>query len=421
MVKNLLLAIILSFSLIFFTGCWGSREPDELSFVLSMGLDKGREGIVQVSFQEAIPQDLGGEGDGEATTVIAIESASIFGALQLGNTFTTRELTLIHNRIIIISEELAKEGLEKYLNPLIRSREIRRNTFIAIARGSAYDFLKNNKPILEKYVSRQFELILKNIALDGFSVNSTLSEITQSIKSPGREAAIAILAVNKEEKDSTAQEERSNAEKALYEESYLAGEVPHQGGNKIDIIGLAAFRGDKLAGFLNGSETRYYHMVTGKLNSSIFTFADPEKPEEYMIVMKIKKGRNPAIKVDLSGEKPVIQTDLVLEGEIMSIQSGVNYELAEDAAELQTYLEETITREVTKVLKKTQEELQSDIVGFGDYTRQYFWTWQDWVDYNWPEKYPEAEIQVRTQLAVRRTGLMTRTENENIPGQERVR
>lgn len=419
MARNRLLAVLLSLSTLLCSGCWGSREPDELAFVLSMGLDKGEEGIINVSFQEAIPQPLGGEGDGEATTVVSVEAASIFGVLQLGNAFTARELTLIHNRVIVISEELAQEGLEKHLNPLLRSREIRRNTFIVISRGAAVDFLKNNKPILEKYVSRQFELILRNISQAGFSTDSTLSEIEQSIKSPGREAAVAIVAVNTGEKGIPTEAARSNPEKALYEDSYIAGHVPHEGGNKIDIIGLGVFRGDKLAGFLNGSEARYYHMVTGQLNGSVFTFPDPEQPEEFMIVLEIKKGRSPGINVDLSGEKPLIKVDLVLEAEIMSIQSGFNYEAGHHAEHLQVYLEEIITREVTMLLEKTQE-LQSDIVGFGEHTRQYFWTWQEWVDYNWPQKYLEAEFQVTTSLSVRRTGLMLRTENANIP-QESVR
>ena len=406
--KSIVLILLTCLSMLFLSGCWGSKEPDEMGYILSMGMDKGEESILDVSFQVAIPKALGSGGEGEGTNVVSLEAASIFGAIQLGNAFTARELTLIHNRVIIISEELAKEGLKKYLNPLIRSREARRNTFILITSGTAKEFLNKNKPVLEKYPSRQFELLLASAQMAGFSINSTLGEITEDVKSPGREAVAALVGVNEGHK---AEElARTNTEKALYEVSYLPGYVPQEGGNKIDVIGLAAFRGDKLVGYLNGSETRYYQMVTGRLKETIFTFPDPEKPDEYIIVIEIRKGRNPEFKVDLTGEKPRFEVKLILEGEIMSIQSGINYELSKDAEKLDTYLEKIIKQEVEKVIQKTQEDFRSDIFGFGEYTRQYFWTWQDWEDYHWLEKYPDAEIEVGVQLDIRRTGLMLRTE-----------
>jgi spore germination protein KC len=154
-------------------------------------------------------------------------------------------------------------------------------------------------------------------------------------------------------------------------------------------------------------------MLTGEIRETIFTYPDLEKPEEYIIVIEIRKGRSPEFKVNLTGEKPQFEVKLVLEGEIMSIQSGINYELDEAADKLDTYLEQTIRREVIKVIEKTQKEFKSDIIGFGEYTRPYFWTWQDWEDYHWLERYPDAEIEVKVQLDIRRTGLMIKTEEIN--------
>lgn len=179
-----MLVLLCCLPFLFIVGCWGSREPDELSYILAMGVDKGEHNVLQVTMQEAVPKSLGG-GEGETSAVVSVEASSISGALQLANTFTSREMTLIHNRAIIISEEIAKEGLKKYLAPLMRSRDIRRNTFVMVTRGKANKFLLENKPFLEKYTSEQMELILNSTTKStGLSNNSMIGKINEDIKTP---------------------------------------------------------------------------------------------------------------------------------------------------------------------------------------------------------------------------------------------
>lgn len=410
--KRLKTGILLLNCFLFFLvpGCWGARETDGLGYVLSMGIDKGKENILQVTFQIAMPQAPGGNGGGEKgrnTEIVSLEAASLFGALQLANAFVSRDVTLIHNRAVIISEELAREGMSKYINPLIRSREIRRNTFLIVTRGQAREFIEKNQPLLEKNPSRHFELLLEGKHFTGFIPDSTINDFTEGVKSPGKEAVTSLAGVNEGNKG----EERgwNVTEKARQETAYLPGTVPRVGGNKIEFIGLAVFRGDRLVGFLNGSQTRYYQMAAGMFESAVFTFPDPRYPQTYIISMEVRKGRNPDIHVDLSQEVPRIQIDQVLEGEIMSIQSGESYETGENERELEEYIAGYISREVTNVVKAAQREFGSDIFGFGNYTRRYFWTWEDWVNYSWLERFPTAEVRVNTIVAIRRTGLMAKT------------
>ena len=99
-------------------------------------------------------------------------------------------------------------------------------------------------------------------------------------------------------------------EKIYTETSYLPGEIMREGGNKTEFIGLAAFRGEHLVGYLNGTETRFYQMITNKFRDADFTISDPEE-EEKAIIVKIQKRRNPTIKVDLNGEQPEIKVKTV--------------------------------------------------------------------------------------------------------------
>ncbi len=71
-----------------------------------------------------------------------VEAASLFGAEQLLNTFVSKHITLIHNTTVVVSEEIAREGLAKYINPLVRSREIRRTNYLLVVKGKANDFIE---------------------------------------------------------------------------------------------------------------------------------------------------------------------------------------------------------------------------------------------------------------------------------------
>lgn len=408
--KRTVKVIILCCALILLaTGCWGARETDELGYILAMGIDKGKESDLHITFQVAsLKGGSAGEGGGEkGSELFTVEAASIFGALQLANAFVSRDLTLMHNRAVIVSADVARDGLSEYINAFVRSREIRRNTFLFITPGQAADVMKNNKPILESNPSRQLELLTGAKKFAGFLVATDIHEMNTALKSPGQEAVAALIGINKGKE---AEEKNQGFEEKIRQEvSYLPGEIPRQGGNKIDVIGTAVFRGDKLAGYLDGTETRYYQMVRGSFDRAIVTFPDPEEPEKYALELRIKKGRSPGINVSFIDEVPQVEVSIILEAEIVSLDSGIDYETGEKELALERYLEKYITAEISKVIKKTQEEYKSDIFGFGDYTRKYFLTWQDWQDYGWLERYPEAQISINTSLAIRRTGLMSNT------------
>ncbi|HHY06853.1 MAG TPA: Ger(x)C family spore germination protein [Clostridia bacterium] len=412
MTPKVKLLLISMFLFLFAQGCWGMQETDEMGYILVMGIDKGEENIVKVTFQLAVPQPLEGGGEKEAATeIIEVEAASLFGAQQLLNTFVSKHLTLIHNTAVIVSEEIAREGLSKYINPLVRSRELRRTNFLLVVKGKAGEFIEQNKGLVfEKYPSRQLDILMASADLTGIILESDIHMFYQGLKSPGQQPTLALVGVqrSKEEQDKEASS-RSNEEKIKAEAAYLPGEIPRKGGNKIDLIGQAVFKDDQLVGFLNGEETRYYKMLTGKFKKSIFSFSEPEEADNDLIVMEIKKACHPEIKIRADDFKTVIEVNLFLDGEIMSIQSGKNYEKGTLEKELEKHISNLISQEITQLIKKTQEEYASDIFGFGEYTRGFFWTWQDWVDYAWLEKYPFCEVKVQTYFDIRRTGMMSKT------------
>ncbi|MDA8235641.1 MAG: hypothetical protein M0Z31_12735 [Clostridia bacterium] len=95
----------------FLSGCWDRRELEEQAFVLTIGIDKGPiPSSFLWTFQIAVPRQLaggqtaggGGGGAQQPSTIISIESTTIFGALNLINSF------------LLVAEGKAKDTIAAY-------------------------------------------------------------------------------------------------------------------------------------------------------------------------------------------------------------------------------------------------------------------------------------------------------------------
>jgi spore germination protein KC len=428
--REVILLVWISFCFLLLPGCWGSMETDQLGYVLVIGLDKGEENIIKVTFQLAIPEPIEGRQAEKGTEVVSVEAPSIFAAQELIDTFVSKRSTIIHNKAIVVSEDIAREGLSKYINPLVRSSDLRRTNYLLVTQGKAHDFIQENvNLIFERYPSRQLDIFMTSTYMTGLIPNADVHKFYEALNSPGRQPIAALVGVENKNKEQEGEQQaqdkkkETKSEKEKVEEAmaYVPGEIPREGGNKIEIIGTAVFKDDRLVGFLNGKETRYYQMVTGGFGRGNFTFPDPDPVEggSNIINLEIMKGRSPEIKVDPDQEK--INVRLFLEGEILSIQSGENYEQGTLKKQLEDYVSNHITQEVMRLIRKTQDEYRSDIFGFGEFTRIDLLTWQDWVDYEWLRKYPRYEVSVETVFKVRRSGMMIRTAPIHRGGEGGVR
>lgn len=114
----------------------------------------------------------------------------------------------------------------------------------------------------------------------------------------------------------------------------------------------------------------------------------------------------PAIKIDIKKE-PIVTMKLDLEGDFTAIQSGKNYEDSPEIIEQLTG--QMIKEELAAFLKRTTDEFNSDICGFGRFVKGKFLTWDNWEQYNWFEKYKSTTFDIMVDLKIRRSGLMIRS------------
>ncbi|MDD4238373.1 MAG: Ger(x)C family spore germination protein [Desulfotomaculaceae bacterium] len=407
--------MLLAVSLLVLPGCWGSRETDEVAFVLAMGFDKGEKENLVVTVMIANPKVLagisseeggGGEGGGGAL-IYSVESYAPLAALDLLNTTVDRRVSFLHTKAFLFSEELAREGLAKWIHPLNRYRELRGTSQVFICRGKARDFIEKNKPVLELSPTKQIELLNMMSKENGLYHNTKFSEFYDDTKSDSIHPSIPLVAIHEGGLESAKPGIGRGGEATPGK--YIAGEVPIAGPNQSQVIGSAVFKGDKMVGILNGQETRYYLVLRGLFGRGITAIPDPLDPN-LPVGLLVSQSRSPQYTTIIDPEGNVtINVDIYKEPEIISITSGYNYEDPTNKELLEVSFIQQTQKGLLDLIRRTQEEFGTDIFGFGKQVKRKFWTVQTWKEYQWLDRYAEASINVTVHSKIRRTGLQLET------------
>ena len=122
-IKNIFLFLTLIISLFSFTGCYNSTGIDRQYFIISLGLDISSDNLLKISIQ--IPSPSSGKkaessGSAQASNyqIYSVEAQTIDEGIAILNNYLNKKINLSHCSALIISEELARKGVETYINTL---------------------------------------------------------------------------------------------------------------------------------------------------------------------------------------------------------------------------------------------------------------------------------------------------------------
>lgn len=399
--------MILIISLVI-TGCNGSKELDEVAYVLAVGVDAAEGDQLDLTYEVAIPRVLAGESgnktDPKSTTnLVGITAPTLAEGRNLLKSAVARAPNLSHVTTFIIGEDLARKGLADFLGPALRFRELRGSINIVVVTGKAKDFMKQNAPE-EVLATRWFEAMLSSAEESGYYLKTSFDEFYTRLKNLSGSPFTTLMAINPltgegQPSDSVITGDRTR--------EYLPQTMPRENGNPGTVIGTAVFKEDKMVGMLLSEETRMFAMLENHYPRGFMVVDDPLEPK-HAINVNLWLGRKPKINVAILDNHAAINVNVFLEGDITSIASGINYESDEYKGLLEKQISEIVRQRMLQMLQHTQE-WGADIVDFGYYVRPQYATDQEFKDLHWDAMYPNAEFKVVVKTEIRRSSLMRKT------------
>ena len=244
--KIFVIALIILFCLFNLCGCYNAEGLETLAYAVAIGIDKGENDKIRLSLQFAVLSNSNSESSGSSqsknSTITTVDCASIDSGISLINSYISKKINLSHCKAIIISEELAYEGISEYIYTLVNNIEIRPDCNIIISRCKAEDYLTNSTPTLESVSARYYEFILNSSEYTGYTENISLYDFYSDLLSPTTQAHSILGGIN----EKSTHKKYTNLSLADKEASYKADETPIQTNTGIENMGIAVFYGDKL-------------------------------------------------------------------------------------------------------------------------------------------------------------------------------
>lgn len=385
--------------LLLVAGCWDKLELEEQAFVVVVGLDKGPNNTVEVTFQIANPQvgssDIGTAQNEPSSDTIRFTSPDILSAKELANSVITRTINFAHLKTMIIHEELARdESFPNIAGAAIRDPEMRREVTMIVSREKAYDFILKNRPQLETRPHKYYELMQQRWMETGYVPFSTLNQYLQQQVIDSMFMAIYATA------------EQDNHRVLRHEDDYLAGQVPKRSGDPVQMMGAAVFHNGRMIGTLTGQQMRWAQMLRHKSSVEAFitSFTDPLN-EKAMITVRLFKDGVTKIRMNLRKEEPDIHVTLPLRVQLLSFTSLEPYATeAKMQQMLVKHLKEEIRNEVLEVIRLSQKKFAGDPFEWELIARKHFMTMSAYQKYGWSKHFKKANADVTIELRIENFG-----------------
>lgn len=398
--KILPLFMIIVTILFSLTGCYDAHGIEDFAYATAIGIDISEDNFLLLTLQFSNPpsNSESSSKDSNKTTNITVKCNSINSGISLIDSYINKEINLSHCKVIVISEELAYQGISEYIDTLANSIEVRPDCNLIISKCSAENFINNAKPLVETLTARYYEVTVRSSEYTGFTTSTKLVDFIGDLQSEFKQASAILGGLSQSSNYSnTSNQENSNNKS---DNSYVAGETPISDSPRIETFGTAVFHNSKLVGELNGIETICHLISTNDLRSCTISIPNISTINSN-IDLQIKQRKNTKINVDFINNTPYITLNVYLEGYGLSLDENIDYSSEEDIKALNLYAEEYMKAQLENYLYKTSKTFNSDIAGFGKYTLSHYLTWDEWLTSNWLENYKNSFFNVNVDVNIK--------------------
>lgn len=391
-------------ALLTLSGCWDRTEVNDIAIVQGIALDSAGHGQIEVTVSIAIPAQVtppgatGGSGEqGPPASNRAATARTVTEAMNFLQEKLSRRLFFAHNAVILIGEELAKEGVNPHMDFFARHRQNRLRTPIAVVAGRAADVLATTFPI-----ELNVPVGIQEIERQQLAPFTDLRRFLQALVSEGEEPFTAVVHV------------ATGGTAAPGTLRVPPDSAPEQRDpSQPRVAGAAVFRGGHLAGLLNETEARGILWARGELRTAITTvpLGDANRWVGFELI-RASANLEPRV-VD---GRIVMRVDIKSEHDLVENPAGVDNASPKVIGLLEKALAREIETNVRRAIDKVQKELASDVLGFGEQLRRVHpdvWTE---VRASWDELFPQVEVEVQVSAVVRRTGLAARPLSVRVEG-----
>ena len=387
--KKKTIIISLIFLMLILSGCWSKRELSELALVAAFGIDYIDDEFA-ISVQVIDPSQVSSkQPSGGKSPVVTYHAngKTVFEAVRKILALSPRKLYFAHLQLVVIGEELAKNGLRDTVDFLARDQEIRNDfTLIVSQQATAKDVLNVLTPIEKVPANR----MLNSLKVTQDAWGSTLEvDIEDLVTDLGVSNQYSVLSAIEVLGDKSLGIDQTNVDRI---------ETPV----KLKFTGLAIFNEDKLVGYMDEYDSKSFNYLNDKIKSTIEIISCPSDGE---LTTEITQS-NTKTKGIVKDGKPIINVSIDIVQNVAEVKCDIDLTELKTIDWINRQTEEHIKKNLDKVLNTLQENYRADILGFGEAIhRTDPKLWKD-INNDWEEIYPGVEVNVKVNANTQGLGTL---------------
>lgn len=364
---RLILSIVI---LIACTGCWDYMEYESMALVRAIGIDIDKNGKVLLTYEIIKTQKQGKEG-GNSNEVVQGIGKTVPEAFDNMQTIVPGELFLGYATTVIISEGAAKQQLKNIMDLLFITPNIRESIFLVFTKEKPENILNMS---VEKTVGETLMDFFKVTTRVGVSFPVRLREFNKMLMSEGVEPVAPLVKIN--------------------------------GDGKLKMSDTVVFKGFKLAGVLDGNESkglgRLSNIKIQELSSVSITVPDTGASVSAVFRLEDNKSK---IKIKGGHEVPEVFISTKATATMMQFSGNVGAITPEILHECEKELEVNVKKELEAAISKAQKEFKSDFLGIGQiFYQQHRKEWKVKFKPKWDEVFPEVPFHINVKIKVLNSG-----------------
>jgi len=358
-------------SCVFMASCWDAKQLDNLYLVYGIGIDISQENLARYLVTVAAPT-VPPEAK-EPKIEISSEGTSLRNAQDNIQNKASRRITYANTKIFFIGEEVAKRGIERHIDSLLRDPEGRGTIRLLVTEGRAVDLMQIDPP-----GAPLVSLYITDMLRQGHETSTipfiTLRRFNNALRTDGVEPVIPFLKYGNKS-------------------------------NEFLINNISLFNEDKMIGKLDGIESVAFMVLTGEVKDGFMTLSYPvgNMDEHPVLSLRILSGKS-QIRTETKDSKIHIYHKISLVANISeytSSESAFDEKIIESMERTANLHLESICNEL---ILKLQNQYTNDNIGYGRYVKANHPEIFD-AD-NWNEQFSKATIHVKANVRIQMVGTM---------------
>ncbi|MEH7093479.1 Ger(x)C family spore germination protein [Neobacillus vireti] len=374
MIKALFLTMVVS--IFFLTGCWSRVEINDRAFVSTILVDKGKNGNIEVTLTFPLPNRLatGQSGGmlslGKPYATLTYSGTNVSQAFHKMQVDLPRKISFGQAKLVIIGQEMAREGITKILEFIIREPSLNINLAMFVTPGKAKDII-NMVPTFERSQSR----ILLGFTKNDIALLTTPKDFLETVNG---DMAVSILKVGKRKMVS------ENGKKVVW----------------VGTDGVALFKNYKMVGKLSSYEGRGALWLRNTIKRALVTIQSPTDHKEInLTVLQAKAKIHPS-----KSEPYTFDVHFSVEDDLSESDSSIDLSKETTIKKLELIAEKDIKERIEAAFTASKKA-GADAFQFGEYLSWYKPKIWKKSARNWSSLYQDkVKLNIYVDLKIKRRG-----------------